>query len=617
MKWRCVLALGLLLGAALASTLGSGGGVTAAGARAGSHAHAPPLSVRKALRKLDAGLARLSRDVNAGRPGPGSRALRLRIVDLLRRQARVSGTLPRALGTPFAFLHGQLTAIEDALDSASEAAVLSTMGAPVREGLLPARTEARRLARELRPRGGKAAHFARALTKKLEALIARLKVSTTNPVATERDLRELVRLASRVAGALPKVSGAGFARVHLQLRWMEDSLVNTLYTRHAEDTLRFLANAAASAEEIKRAFGLATAAQRSRSWRDRASTGGHASTSSVPEPVSELVKQLDAELEKLRDQVESGEVDPRSDALHQRIRRLAGLKIDLMAQFPDLFGRSFMVMYSELDWLDSSLEMALRDAQADPSLGAAVLHLRLDLLRARDEKDQLEHDLRLRGVPEPLLAKLELLNAKLKSALDRTAAKNVKPADLLEPVSELLALKASVLDEFPSVFGAAFIDVYLNLKWLDEALYGPGYDSTLPRDVLRSLLNAISFKKKLEQVLAKPAPAAPGPGPFSVEVGVIHDHDPPHSDACVTVSTSPQQPGARAKVSLRGHSPGSAATPSEQEVVLDGGGRAQARFLVDGIDTWGVEVEVKTEDGRSAGATATFDNSTPTAEPCR
>lgn len=117
-----------------------------------------------------------------------------------------------------------------------------------------------------------------------------------------------------------------------------------------------------------------------------------------------------------------------------------------------------------------------------------------------------------------------MLNARLTSAFSE--AKYVYDGNgakkLLQEVGELLQLKASVLDEFPPVFGAAFIDVYLNLKWVDNALRQADSMGWNARDVLRSLLNAISFKQKLEQILAKPHP-----GPFSVGIGVMHDHDPP------------------------------------------------------------------------------------------
>lgn len=90
-----------------------------------------------------------------------------------------------------------------------------------------------------------------------------------------------------------------------------------------------------------------------------------------------------------------------------------------------------------------------------------------------------------------------------------------------------------------------------------------------------------------------------------------YDHDPePQSDVCAFFATQPPQPGAKAVARLAGPSGGSVVQPAERSMALDGKGEGRARWLVNEIGRYTLEVEV-TSAGVIRTAKATIDNSSP------
>lgn len=105
-------------------------------------------------------------------------------------------------------------------------------------------------------------------------------------------------------------------------------------------------------------------------------------------------------------------------------------------------------------------------------------------------------------------------------------------------------------------------------------------------------------------------PAEP-PRQFQVQMTTTYDHDSPQSDVCVTLTTSPRQPGARARVGLRGPLEQQTARQQSLDVVLDGSGGGRARFLVDAIGTYQVAAAVTGAGGVTSTAETTINNATP------
>lgn len=528
-------------------------------------------------------------------------------------RAKLKAAFPETAGVPFAFVHGRLAALEASLDLAREAAAFLAP-APVRP-LESVREEARALERL---RDAKPRRALRSPEPRLDALIACLKRSGKQPATLARPLGRLAALTLGLEGALPPVYGNSFARVHFQLRWLDDALIQTVYTSEPRDALGFLASADAFAKELVRALEVRMTAGRHPAASETVRLG--VDESPVPEPVFELLKQMNEKLEILRDRVEREEIDPGSDALSKALEGLRSLKLDLLEALPSAFHEPFWSLYLDLESVDRVLESMLERAAAasllrgEPLNGATPYLVRGDAIYAKELKDRLELRLsRAAPLPPALLSKLRLLNDRLER-VERTAIED--PAELLGLTADLPAIKAGLLDEFPSVFGAELVVVYLNLKWLDGAFDRPfgarGRVSSCERS--GTLASSSSAWRR----------SSGQRSPSRLPRCRLHRHlrssswsrsptttIPPQSDICVTVTLDSPRPEAEVTIRLSGPISGSLSVKSDSE------GKAHARFLVSAIGDYEVEVEVRTPDGRTAKKRVAFNNATPTAEPCR
>lgn len=363
------------------------------------------------------------------------------------------------------------------------------------------------------------------------------------------------------------------------------------------------------------------------------SAGAGKPGAAAPGSVKRGLDRMNRALGGLIDLVANEGIDPGSAALEALLDYLTTEKYALLADIPFFRNLAFLDVYGPLEELDKALRGArgeYKDAGIDTESGVELNSLN----SATAWKESLEAAFKQAGVKLPAAAEdlLSSMNSKLAALIADVRGEKIKPGsdELRKRVTELEQMKLQFLTHLPDVFGVKYRDVFPLLEEIDINLWLAGGEVNLndpppglDKDELLALLRkARAAKQQLEMLLGfKPLKKA-GLGRTPAVVA-SYDHDRPQSDVCVHIEARivEAQRGSlrelgKAWVDLAGPSSGAVAPPAGQLVPLDASGRGDARFLVTRTGSFTADVFVIARNGVIRPATLTFDNSSPSAEPC-